>query len=79
MSEPSGASTPGTEVRRLLSELERQNVKAVTDLSTRAVRIGRMIDRLGPGEFIIRITKPEGESAWHIEVEKNTTVRTMEL
>jgi hypothetical protein len=68
------------EIKRLTDELATLGMHPVTDLSQRAVRIGRMIDRLGAGEFSIKITKPEGESGkWKIEVEQNKRVRTMEL
>jgi hypothetical protein len=72
--------TADEEVKRLTDELIALGKHPVTDLSQRAVRIGRMIDRLGAGEFSIKIAKPEGESGtWKVEVEQNKRVRTMEL
>jgi hypothetical protein len=52
----------------------------VTDLSARAVSLAREIDRLPPGDYVIRLVKCEIRALpWQAEIMREQPVRVMEL
>jgi hypothetical protein len=52
----------------------------VTDLSPRVVSLARAIDRLPPGEYVIRLVKGELQALpWQAEIARSEPIRTMEL
>lgn len=52
----------------------------VTDLSARAVSLAREIDRLPPGDYVIRLVKCEVRAQpWQAEITREQPVRVMEL
>lgn len=56
--------------------------RPVIDLSQKAVRISRAIDRLEPGTYTIQLVKPAamGElGTWQVEIKTTTAIRAMEL
>jgi hypothetical protein len=59
-------------------------IKPVTDLSRRAIRIGRILDRLGDGKYIITLEKIKNpidgiSENWRIRIDQGTTVRELDL
>jgi hypothetical protein len=53
------------------------NDKPITDLSDRAVRLARIIDRLPPGHLTIRIEKEL--EYWDVRVEQNLHVQSWKI
>ena len=54
--------------------------KMETDLSSRAVSVARIVDRLRPGRYILEITKSDIMAAdWKIEVIRADVVQKMSL
>jgi len=54
--------------------------RPVTDLSARVVSLAREIDRLPPGEYVIRLTKCELKAMpWQAEITRAEPIRTMEI
>ena len=54
--------------------------QAITDLSARVVSLAREIDRLPPGEYVIRLEKGEIRAdPWQAEIQRVEAVRVMEL
>lgn len=52
----------------------------VSDLSPRMVSLGRALDRLPPGEYVIRLVKSDVQSApWRAEIARSEPIRTMDL
>ena len=49
------------------------------DISHRSIRLGRLVDRLGPGTYTVTITKGDKSQPWRIRVEQGTSAREMEL
>ena len=55
-------------------------IKMETDLSSRAVSVARIVDRLRPGRYILEITKSDIMAAdWKIEVIRADVVQKMSL
>ena len=54
--------------------------KPVTDLSSQAVRVGRVIDRLPAGaEYIIRVVKDDLRTIpWQVEVSRVEQIKRLE-
>lgn len=54
--------------------------RPITDLSRQAVQIGRILDRLPPGQaYLIQVVKPDLHSLpWRIEVSRFELIRRME-
>jgi len=54
--------------------------RPITDLSPRVVSLAREIDRLPPGEYVIRLSKCDLKtSPWQAEITRSETVRNMEI
>jgi hypothetical protein len=55
-------------------------LKPVTDLSPEAISIGRMIDRLEPGRYIIELNKPQDHTdGWPVNIASLVTIREIKL
>ena len=54
--------------------------KPISDLSSQAVRVGRVIDRLPPGgEYIIRLVKDDLKTIpWQVEVSRVEQIKRLE-
>jgi|WetSurSiteA1Bulk_404760.scaffolds.fasta_scaffold88582_2 hypothetical protein len=57
--------------------------RPVTDLSLRSVKIGRILDRLGPGQYFITLVKhvTDGDrpETWSVRIAQDLTVREIEV
>jgi hypothetical protein len=54
--------------------------KPVTDLSPKVISLARMIDRLPPGDYAIRVIKGQDKAApWHTEISGAGTVRVVDI
>jgi hypothetical protein len=54
--------------------------RPVSDLSARVVSLAREIDRLPPGDYVIRLTKCEVRAMpWQAEIVRTEPMRVMEL
>ena len=52
-----------------------QPTRPVTDLSQRVVSLARRIDRLPPGEYTIKLTKPDMKCEdWHAQITRIETI-----
>lgn len=57
-----------------------EQCKPTHDLSSRALSLAREIDRLPPGDYSVRLVKPDpGGLSWHAEIIRVETIREMEL
>lgn len=55
-------------------------VRPVTDISYRSVRLGRIVDRLGPGEHTVTIIKADDKKLpWRVRIVQGTGAREIEL
>jgi hypothetical protein len=54
--------------------------RPISDLSARVVSLAREIDRLPPGEYVIRLVKCDLKSMpWQAEIVRAESLRVMEL
>jgi len=50
------------------------------ELSERVVRVARELDRLPPGDYNVRIVKPDlSGMAWHVEIHRVDRVNVLDL
>ena len=57
-----------------------ENSKPIHDLSQRVISLARVIDRLPPGDYSVRLVKPELDGlSWHAEIIRVEPIREMEL
>lgn len=58
-----------------------QNTPPDLGVSKRALAIARTVDRLPPGEYVIKLCKqaPEHGAGWTAELAQSTPLRVMEL
>lgn len=51
-----------------------------TDLSQRVIQLARAIDRLSPGEYVVRLVKPDMEAAsWRVEIDRLDHIQNMAI
>jgi hypothetical protein len=54
--------------------------RPISDLSPRVVSLAREIDRLPPGDYVIRLTKCDLKALpWQAEITREEPIRVMEL
>jgi hypothetical protein len=57
-----------------------ETCKPIHDLSQRVLSLARELDRLPPGDYSVRLVKPElAGLSWHAEIIRVEPIREMEL
>ena len=57
-----------------------QLIKPIHDLSARVISLARELDRLPPGDYSVRLVKPDlPDMSWHAEIIRVEPIREMEL
>lgn len=54
-----------------------QAVTQTAEISSRANTLGRLVDRLPPGDYVVKLVK--ADERWHVEVSRVVSVQHLEL
>ena len=51
-------------------------IRTIGDISSRALQMARMIDRLPAGNFLIELTRPiDNRMPWDVQINQTSTIR----
>ena len=67
------------EVRRIVDGFQERTVRAVTDLSPRAVSLARIVDRLEAGTYTIHLQKDTDGRGLRVELARCETAQVWNL